>query len=221
MLLLTLVVTLTIAASLLARRYLPLLFDSRRDVNVEKTPHSGWRSFLDPLSAQAGCPDCKTLYLSDWVAPAGTAVCAVASVNNLPVPDHRCTPGGINPTITTETLRNPQWHTKCTRGCDTSESQKLIVYNWYGETRDFSEATTQECELDHLIPLELGGSDGLGNIWPMCGTDHSPSRTPYFRSKDRVENYLADQVRSGRISLQEAQSGIATDWTQYVSAAAR
>jgi hypothetical protein len=33
-----------------------------------------------------------------------------------------------------------------------------------------------------------------------------------------VENYLAAQVKSGQIDLNEAQMGIASDWTQYLDA---
>ena len=41
----------------------------------------------------------------------------------------------------------------------------------------------------------------------------------YFKQKDIVENYLAAEVRAGRMGLAEAQEGIAADWTQYLEAA--
>lgn len=65
--------------------------------------------------------------------------------------------------------------------------------------------------------LELGGADGLGNIWPECGPDFVTLQNRYFKIKDRVENYLADEVKSGRMPLDGAQRGIASDWTQYIS----
>ncbi|MGI4756509.1 MAG: hypothetical protein ACRYGF_06635 [Janthinobacterium lividum] len=43
-------------------------------------------------------------------------------------------------------------------------------------------------------------------------------KTRYFKRKDQVENYLAGEVRADRMSLEEAQRGIATDWTQYLEA---
>jgi hypothetical protein len=43
----------------------------------------------------------------------------------------------------------------------------------------------------------------------------------YFKRKDAVENYLAKQVRDGKMNLSDAQQGIATDWTQYLEAANR
>jgi hypothetical protein len=77
------------------------------------------------------------------------------------------------------------------------------------------------CELDHLVPLELGGADGLGNIWPKCGPDGATLDERYFKAKDRVENYLAGEVKAGRMSLDDAQRGIAADWTQYLANADR
>ena len=73
--------------------------------------------------------------------------------------------------------------------------------------------------MDHLVPLELGGADGLGNIWPECGPDATVLENRFFKTKDRVENYLAREVRAGRMSLGDAQRGIASDWTQYLAAA--
>jgi hypothetical protein len=72
-----------------------------------------------------------------------------------------------------------------------------------------------------LALLELGGADGLGNIWPQCGPDGVPLDERYFKAKDRVENYLADEVKAGRMSLHDAQRGIASDWTQYLTIADR
>jgi hypothetical protein len=62
-------------------------------------------------------------------------------------------------------------------------------------------------EVDHLIPLELGGDNAIGNLWP-----ESAQPVPGFHEKDRVENYLHRQVCSGAMSLADAQRQIATDW---------
>ena len=62
-------------------------------------------------------------------------------------------------------------------------------------------------EVDHLIPLELGGSNDIANLWPEAASPKSG-----FHEKDQVENYLHDQVCSGAISLKDAQTQIATDW---------
>ena len=70
-----------------------------------------------------------------------------------------------------------------------------------------------------LISLELGGADSLENIWPQCGPDGVTLTERYFKQKDMVENYLAAQVKAGKMDLAEVQQGIATDWTQYLEQA--
>ena len=97
-----------------------------------------------------------------------------------------------------------------------------MAYSWYGIQKPRGNSgDNQVCELDHLVPLELGGADGMGNIWPECGPNATVLENRYFKVKDRVENYLADEVRAGRVPLATAQRGIATDWTQYLSEANR
>jgi hypothetical protein len=124
--------------------------------------------------------------------------------------------------MTAETLRDPAWRTKCIRNCQSSEQQKHVAYEWYGVSRPAdNQGANQVCELDHLVPLELGGADGLGNIWPECGPDSVTLRERYFKQKDVVENYLAAKVKKGEMPLGEAQKGIATDWVQYLDIARR
>jgi hypothetical protein len=62
-------------------------------------------------------------------------------------------------------------------------------------------------EVDHLISLELGGSNDLANLWPQ----------PYHgtlnaHDKDHLENQLHALVCAGTVPLAEAQRAIATDW---------
>jgi hypothetical protein len=59
-------------------------------------------------------------------------------------------------------------------------------------------------ELDHLIPLELGGSNDLSNLWVEAGPVPNP--------KDAVEHRLHNEVCAGQITLHLAQERIAADW---------
>jgi hypothetical protein len=59
-------------------------------------------------------------------------------------------------------------------------------------------------ELDHLVPLELGGSNDITNLWPELGKIPNP--------KDGVERALNHAVCAGRVSLSAAQNAIASDW---------
>ncbi len=62
-------------------------------------------------------------------------------------------------------------------------------------------------ELDHLIPLELGGDNAIANLWPGAAEPN-----PASHEKDRVEHFLHRQVCAGVMSLADAQRQIATDW---------
>jgi hypothetical protein len=164
---------------------------------------------------------CASQYFNSWNWPPDGS-CRTSMHDGYPEPDRRCTPGGIVPGLTAETLRAPTWRTKCIRNCQSSETQKHVAYEWYGLPRPESNfGATQLCELDHLVPLELGGSDGLGNIWPECGPDAVTLHERYFKQKDMVENYLAARVKAGEMPLDVAQRGIAADWVQYLEEAKR
>jgi hypothetical protein len=69
-------------------------------------------------------------------------------------------------------------------------------------------------EIDHLIPLELGGnSTDLRNLWPEPLAD--------AKRKDKVENRLHALVCSGRLALRAAQTAVARDWTRALAARTR
>ncbi|MDE2185122.1 MAG: HNH endonuclease, partial [Alphaproteobacteria bacterium] len=62
-------------------------------------------------------------------------------------------------------------------------------------------------EVDHLIPLELGGANDIANLFPEAAKP-----TPGFHEKDLVENYLHQKVCDGEVALAYAQQQIATNW---------
>jgi hypothetical protein len=71
-------------------------------------------------------------------------------------------------------------------------------------------------ELDHLIPLELGGDNSNRNLWPQPAIP-----LPGFNQKDQLENLLHARVCAGLMPLAEAQRGIATDWPGMYAASLR
>lgn len=116
------------------------------------------------------------------------------------LPDPECTPGAIIATATVAQI--------CASGYSSSvrnvpSSVKSKVYREYGVTSH----PTGSYEVDHLISLELGGSNDISNLWPEAANP-----VPGFHQKDAVENYLHDQVCGGRMSLADAQQKIATNW---------
>jgi len=74
---------------------------------------------------------------------------------------------------------------------------------------DYGETYGKTIELDHLIPLELGGANSASNLWP------EPNRadaTGFNNPKDPVEARLKAAVCSGKVTLVAAQDAIAVDW---------
>ena len=147
--------------------------------------------------------------------------CHTRMRNGYPIPDPKCTPGAINPTVTSAVLRDPYFFkANCVRNRVTTEREKAATYRWYGiRPRGDKHGSRQICELDYLVPLELGGADTLDNVWPECGPANVPVWKRYFRRKDLVEGYLTKRVEEGKMKLWDAQQGIAKDWTQYLPAA--
>jgi hypothetical protein len=120
------------------------------------------------------------------------------------LPDSACTPGAIFPNASVQQICK-SGYSSSVRNVPTSEKNQ--VYAEYGITHH----SPGQYEVDHLISLELGGSNDIANLWPEAA-----SPTPGFHQKDQVENYLHDQVCSGAMSLKDAQYQIATNWlTMY------
>lgn len=120
------------------------------------------------------------------------------------LPDARCTPGGIDPAVTQadigQTICVPGYTKTVRPPLSETAPAKRSQYVAYGL------AAGTVTELDHLVALELGGDNDIGNLWPELGpTSGNP--------KDTVENDLHAAVCSGRVKLADAQLAIATDWT--------
>ena len=113
-------------------------------------------------------------------------------------PDPNLTPGDTLP-VTAEQVCTPGY-SKSVR--HVTEAEKKEVFAEYG-----TQFVPHAYEVDHFISLELGGSNDIRNLWPE---PYDPR--PGAHEKDRVENYLHEQVCKGNMSLPEAQREISTDW---------
>ena len=99
----------------------------------------------------------------------------------------------------------------CKRGYTTSvrhvtKKMKHQVRYWYKISDTIPTGTF---EIDHLVALELGGTNSTKNLWPQ----------PYAgkwgaRVKDVLENKLHRMVCKGEISLEQAQKEIMINWIE-------
>ncbi len=136
------------------------------------------------------------------LAPLGSRTKISNCVVQGALPDSACSPGAIIPTATNEQICQPGYASSVR---NVPESEKKAVYAEYGITTH----TSGQYEVDHLISLELGGSNDIANLWPEAADPR-----PGFHEKDIVENKLHSQVCSGEISLSQAQLIIAHNWLQ-------
>jgi hypothetical protein len=133
----------------------------------------------------------------------GVLLAAYARAESPAMPDRKLTPGAVS-NLTAKQLCNPKFHTGTVRAV--SESEKNQVYAEYHMANHHG-ACAHGCEIDHLISLELGGSNDIRNLWPE---PYAPA--PNAHQKDIVENWLHKQVCAGALSLKGAQGQISRDW---------
>lgn len=139
--------------------------------------------------------------------PSGATPVVIMSVDptalnrNPPLrPDPSLTPGDTLP-VTAQDVCTPGYSKKVR---NVPSGVKRQAYAQYG----IEQRATGEFEVDHLISLELGGSNSIRNLWPQSFMTHPWNA----HVKDAIENELHRQVCAGTMSLHDAQRAIATDW---------
>lgn len=139
--------------------------------------------------------------------PSGATPVVIMSVDpsalnrNPPLrPDPSITPGDTLP-VTAQDVCTPGYAKKVR---NVPSGVKRQAYARYG----IAQRAAGEFEVDHLISLELGGSNSIRNLWPQSFMTHPWNA----HVKDAIENELHRQVCAGTMSLHDAQHAIATDW---------
>lgn len=122
------------------------------------------------------------------------------------LPDPRCTPGAYFSAAGRGMI--------CVRGYTSkvrhvTAAMKWRVYVAYG----IRSHRRGQYEVDHLVPLEGGGSNSFANLFP-----EPASPRPGFHEKDRTENELRYRVCHRGLNERFAQRQIARNWTVYFRA---
>jgi hypothetical protein len=136
-----------------------------------------------------------------WAAPRAT----YRHHGNVLLPDSQVTPGAIRTTDAADSVVcgdgiHKRQSTKKYR--HTTTAMKKAVCAAYG-VKDCPKQNAME--LDHLLPLEIGGKDEVGNLWVQPAPD--------YHFKDDLENKLRAMVcKTHELTLPEAQQCIMSDW---------
>jgi hypothetical protein len=123
------------------------------------------------------------------------------------IPDRTMTPGEVASTDAAEVCSKVDGQTYSKRHRQTPSSLKDQV------TAEYHGDRWAPHEIDHRVPLSLGGADTLKNLW------YQPA--PGYHCKDHLEHRVWEMVcRAGTLSLAEGQAVFLDDWragyTRYV-----
>ena len=195
----------------------PSLPQSMRDNATAVAQHA----ISEAHAALASTPTSADVAEDDIASPADEAIAQAALAKtpstqtvSLAASSTKAGPAYLypNPTLTPGAILTTDASTICTPGYassvrNVSTATKKQVYAEYSVSYP---QPTGAYEVDHFIPLEIGGSNDLTNLWL-----EPASPTPGFHQKDQFENFEHGQVCKGTISVAEAQSRMASDWYLY------
>ena len=140
------------------------------------------------------------------------------------LPDAKLTPGAVFTNVTVEKITTKGYANVFNGGVrNVPQSEKRqIFFEYFGKV---PERPGLHYEVDHLISLELGGSNDSKNLWP-----ETYSGTWGAKKKDKLENRMAKLVRdelknhghdAATALLKQFQNEISTNWIaaypKYVS----
>jgi hypothetical protein len=120
--------------------------------------------------------------------------------DGVPLPNRHLTPGSVFAEASESRVCVPGYSSTVRHVSDATRKAVFAAYH-------VDYATRTGYELDHLVPLELGGDNTTANLWPEPRTGAGAADV-----KDHLENHLHDLVCSRQIPLAEAQQAMRGDW---------
>ena len=129
----------------------------------------------------------------------------LSTISYAQLPNLKFTPGAVRTTDSTEL---------CSKSFRTGK-YRLTTYAMKKQVCRLYNASpcpkAKVMEIDHLIPLELGGADVGENLW----VEYAKYPDGYgFHIKDRLERHLRTLVCHKQISLTDAQECIRSNWIE-------
>lgn len=121
-----------------------------------------------------------------------------------PLPDRRCSPGAYATKLTqaivcaSDFTTPPYRHVPDSEKRDAEQEYGMNTTTTYGKT----------LEIDHIVSLELGGSNTIANLFP-----EKRDVAQGYKIKDALETHLNTLVCTKHtMSLKAAQIAIAANW---------
>ena len=159
--------------------------------------HGGVAKWLDGNGSSGGANSVATGRTVLLGRRTQTSSCARSSR-----PDRSCSPGAYYAHLTRGVICGASFRTGSIR--NVPQAEKFQVEHEYGMAESYY---GYAIEIDHIVPLELGGSNAIANLFPEPG-----SGAASYHAKDALENRAKAAVCEGRLSLRAARRGFATNW---------
>jgi hypothetical protein len=129
------------------------------------------------------------------------------------LPDPNLTPGATDPEVTEANIKESickVTHFTWTEGHAPPASFLENLAQEQIKQYGYADTTVKHYQMDHLIPLSLGGHPtDAKNIWPQLLLAKWSARR-----KDYLEEILHDKVCKGELGLKEAQDLFRTNWIE-------
>jgi hypothetical protein len=139
----------------------------------------------------------RAIVLAALLATFASPTCAQAVM-----PDPTLTPGAVRTTDAADVCSHG---TKGLRHMNRERSDAIMADHGLPGGRH------PDYEIDHLIPLGIGGADSDANLWPEPRVSIEPEWNA--ERKDQLEAKLRALVCAGRLDIVVAQKAVADDWT--------
>lgn len=70
-------------------------------------------------------------------------------------------------------------------------------------------------EVDHFYPLCAGGSNDIKNLWDQPADNQWNGENFGYHEKDKLETYVCEQIKAGKLDPKDAYNRITTDWVKF------
>lgn len=149
-------------------------------------------------------PSIQVLPVPDPTAPASSAAQTFAdyavTADGVTLPNRAATPGAADPKAGITVICAGGYSKKIHH---VSVSEMAAVYTVYG----ISSSDHAAYRIDHLVPVLLGGSNTVPNLWPQpLSKGHATD------DKDQLEQVLHVLVCTRHLPLQTARAAISANW---------
>lgn len=121
-------------------------------------------------------------------------------------PDPKFTKGKVETSSFVDLIKsyNGQTYSQAHRAVSSSEKKTICA--------EYVHNCGEKVEIDHFIPLAIGGSNDTTNLWAQPEVNDWNGQDFGFHTKDKLETFLVAKVKKGEVAPKVAQDCIASDW---------